>query len=336
MLHLFKSIFGTASNQEGRFPDQLVPLAIERAVDGTDPRLRALPGYKKKLQPALLKAIDHVLVLVDNLPPSVELSKDNYLSAPKLRAFFASVEHMRQMLRNDSALSAYLASNNRLLADRIEAVLLTRREERQVFGMELVGETVQREVAQVSVSFTSHRLIDPAPHREETNRLLRRRAFDHLLEIALGRIASAQKERVELKQQRRLLQRKLETLESRGWAFEEPGGAVDSMTTEVQIEEIEKKLRDLGADAGILRVHLDILVDVLERADEQLWFDSVALTLDPMGRKCDASTPNAATLELQELRSVRGISVIPFPVSIPRHEFPERSDFVREAERHLG
>ena len=77
MLQLFQSIFG-AGPQDEPYPDELISRAIERAVDGTDPRLRALPGYRKKLRAAVIHAIGHVVGLVDSLPVPLELSRAGF------------------------------------------------------------------------------------------------------------------------------------------------------------------------------------------------------------------------------------------------------------------
>ena len=45
MLKLFQSFFG-GDESRGRYPESLVEAAIERTVDGTDSRLRLLPGYR--------------------------------------------------------------------------------------------------------------------------------------------------------------------------------------------------------------------------------------------------------------------------------------------------
>jgi hypothetical protein len=52
MLHLFQFIFGAGPDAAAPYPEELIDRAIERAVNGTDPRLRALPGYGKKLHDA--------------------------------------------------------------------------------------------------------------------------------------------------------------------------------------------------------------------------------------------------------------------------------------------
>ena len=57
-------------------------------------------------------------------------------------------------------------------------------------------------VSQVAVSFAGHRLLDLSSDAHETRRLMLRRAYDHLLEVALGGIGSARTERADLKRQR--------------------------------------------------------------------------------------------------------------------------------------
>jgi hypothetical protein len=52
MLRLLHSIFG--SEQKGSYPESLVREAIERAVEGTDPWLRGVSGYRRKLRPAVM------------------------------------------------------------------------------------------------------------------------------------------------------------------------------------------------------------------------------------------------------------------------------------------
>ena len=46
--HFLHSIF-TGPNQPGKFAKELMLRGIERVVDGTDPRLRAVSHYRRKL-----------------------------------------------------------------------------------------------------------------------------------------------------------------------------------------------------------------------------------------------------------------------------------------------
>lgn len=334
MFQLFQSIFGPSPAERGRYPQRLIEAAIERALDGTDPRLRALSGYQKKLRPAVIHAIDQVVSLVDGLPPPVEVSRAVFRADSRLPAVFVSADHLQQVV---SALADFLAGPGGPTAERVVALLLMEKEERNVLGMELQGEMVMREVSQVTASFTGHRLLDPTAAEEETRRLLKRRAFDHLLALALGRIAAARVERVEMERQRTLLRHKLAALESGRWSFE-PAGAGDTNVAaiETRLNEIESELGSLGADAGTLRLHLDILIEVLGRAQEQLWSKRISLIVDRMGIKRELATDTAPEIVLDELHSASGRTAIMLPVSIPPGELRPRTDLLAEAQRYLG
>jgi hypothetical protein len=336
MLRLFQSIFGAAA-ERGQYPEALVQAAIERAVDGTDARLRALPGYQKKLRPAVLHAIDHVVALVEALPPPMDAARGSYGSEPRLTAFFASPEHMQQVFSGDRTLADFLEGKAGR-AGRVIALLLMERHEKNVLGLDLEGEILKREVAQVTVSFAGHRLADPTAEEGETRRLLKRRAFDHLLTLALGRIAAAREERAELQRQQDLLRHKLRALQSGRWSFEasDAQDVPDTGKVEAQIEEIEMQLRALGADAGTLKVHLDMLIEMLARAEEQLSSKRIALIVDRMGIKRERAADTAPELGLDELTSANGRSLIVSLVSIPGDELRPRRDLFAEAQRYLG
>ncbi|MGE5153103.1 MAG: hypothetical protein ACM3ST_03720, partial [Bdellovibrio bacteriovorus] len=210
-MRLFQSIFG-GHEAPGRYPETLIEQAIERAVDGTDPRLRLVPGYRKRLRQPVIHAADQVIALVDRIQAPLSAGIDGYQNDYRLAALFASADEMLQVFSRDRALAAYLSTGEGRGAERVTALLLARREERNILGMDLVGDQVRRDVAQVSVSFSGHHLLDPRTSEEETRRFLKRRAFDHILALALSEITEARVERAERARQRDLLQRRLRTL----------------------------------------------------------------------------------------------------------------------------
>ena len=71
MFKLFQSLFSAERTAVGAWPEELVQEAIERAVDGTDPRLRAISGYRKRLREPVIRAIDHVVRVVNELPAPI-------------------------------------------------------------------------------------------------------------------------------------------------------------------------------------------------------------------------------------------------------------------------
>jgi hypothetical protein len=338
MLKLFQSLFERGAVTTGRYPEAIVEMAIERAIDGTDPLLRTLSGYKKALRPAVLKAIDHVVALIDSLPPTVEMSRRSYRAEVLLPAFFASADRIGEVLGRDQALAELVAGKLSRDAEPIYALLAARRFERRGLGMELQGEILRRDVAQTTVSFADHHLLDPSTSEEETRKQLRRRAFDHVLALALDRITSLRQTRASLQARHKLLQRKLAALEAGHWGFADarPGAVVDTAALEAELAEIDAQMHSLGTDARSLHSHLEVLVEVLGAAASQLCAEPITLIVDRMGVKRQRVEDNALELELHELHSARGRSLVALPVCIPHDELPKPRDFLAEAQRYLA
>lgn len=108
-MKLFHSIFG-GDDARGRYPESLVREAIERAVDGTDARLRALPGYRKHLRAPVIHAIDHVVALVDAISAPLVADRRGYSVESRLAAVFASATAMLDMFGRDTALTSFLTT----------------------------------------------------------------------------------------------------------------------------------------------------------------------------------------------------------------------------------
>ena len=340
MLKLFQSIFRPGADKLGTYPEDLIERAIERAVDGTDRRLRAVSGYKKRLRPAVVHAIDHVVALVDSLPPPLELDRRNYGSDAELNAYFASVDHMNEVLSRDAEMRVWQKTPDSTDAERVFALLLMEQRERNVLGVALEGNALRHDVAQVTVSFNKHRMVDPAAVEDDTRRLLKRRAFDHLLTLALAGIAEARGEHGDLQRERDLLRSKQAALASGHWGFgdgtDEAATAAppDPQALEQRIKEIDTQLSTLST--GLLQTHLDVLVDVLAKAEQNLYSKSGALSIDRQGVKLSQSSTQAIPITLTTLHNSAGRSLVIRLTSIARADLPPPPDFLREAQRFLG
>lgn len=334
-MKLFQSIFG-GRESVGHYPESLIEAAIERAVDATDSRLRLVPGYRKHLRGPVIRAIDQVVALVDRIGPPVSAERSGHGTNPCLAALFASADDMLKFLGWNATLRDFLATPEGVGAARITAAVMAEPVERNVLGMELAGDMVRREVAQVTVSFAGNRLIDPRVDEAETRRQLKRRAFDHLLTLALARIGKRRLTRADLLRQRDLLVRKQKTLERGGWGFDAPQDEhPDAAALSAELDAITAELEALGADAAVLETHLGIVTEVLEAADRQVWAEDLTLFLDPMNIVRDARDPRARRVELMELHNAEGRRAVLLPVSVVPADLPPREDFLTAVQRYL-
>ena len=319
MLRFLQSIFGTVD--KGRYSEALVKEAIERAVDGTDPWLRGVSGYKKKLRPAVIRAIDHVIALVDGLLPPLAAGLANYDDDPRLRTFFMSTAEMRKVYATDRNLAEFRRSPDGDVPQVIALMFMEKREG-VTLGAELSGDIVMRDVPQVTVTFEGHRLIDPTEDEGKTRRQLMRRAFDHLLSLALRRIAAVKSERQDLERRRSLLEAKINLLQRGGWGFDETAAAQGLTVAGLEegLGQIEAQLLELGGDDRILEFYLNIVVDVLGRPEEHIWSRKETLIVDRLGIRRSQSAFDAPELTLDVLWNAEGQSLVASLVALPGDE----------------
>jgi hypothetical protein len=320
MLRLLQSIF-SYGEIKGGYSEDIVRRAIERAVDGTDPWLRAVSGYKKKLKPAVLRAMDHVVTLVDRLPPPVIISRESYRDDPRVKAFFISTKEMQEVFGKDRNLADFLRGSE-AASHPVTALLFMEKKENRAFGVEMSGDTVMRDVPQVTVSFESHRLMDPAGTEEETRLRLKKRAFDYLIRVALQRISAVKSERKDLERRNVLLRAKIDLLRRGGWGFtEDQSSPADTISDlEENLRQIEAQLSALGSDDRMLGSYLDIVIDVLEKPEEHLRGGKETLIVDRMGIKREQASSNAPEMTITTLCDSAGRCRVTQMISLPGEE----------------
>jgi len=318
MLKLLQSIFGTA--KEGSYPESLVNEAIERAVDGTDPWLRSVSGYKKKLRPAVIRAIDHVVALVNNFPSPLPVGLGTFDDDDRLKGYFISAKHMKNVFSKDLSLAEFLqgpAGDS----PQIVALLAMEKEEKVIFGAELSGDIIIRDVPKLTVSFDAHRCVDPDADEDKARRMLMRRAFDHLLSLALKRLSFVKSERKDLERRRTLLQAKLNLLEREGWGFDSGSGEkLSAAEVEERLGQIEAQLEEFGGDSSESENYLQLVADVLGKPEEYLLGTNETIFVDRMAIKHNEPSDDTTALTYTELRNAEGRQLVVILVSFRSEE----------------
>ena len=340
MLHFLSSLFTRPAERSGGLDETLFEKAIERVVSGTDRRLHALGDYRKRLRQPVEQAVLHCISLVDALPAPVLISAQAYGDDHKLRALFASVEHLREVCGGMNMLRDYLADLSGPPPDEIFGLLLASREERNVFGMELDGDTLRRDVLQTAVNFFNHRYLGSADNELDTRWELKKRAFDFLIEKALEQLTSEKSKRRELDQQRHLLKRKLDAMRAGQWGL---GSMLDDAASqptnlaglEAEIAAIEAELGKRHADRLGLEESLAHVADTLSHPEDWLAAREISLCLDYRGFKIAPSSAAGHEITLTELFSGTGERKTIMLGRIVRAELPEPADFWKTAKRYL-
>ena len=339
--HFLHSIF-TGPNQPGKFDKELMLRGIERVVDGTDPRLRAVSHYRRKLWDSVEHAIDYVVTFVNTLPPAITADRQGYMTDPRLRALFASPESLREILSFSDGARNYLKQAPDPLPVELYAGLGAVRVEKNVLGIEMDGEILRRDVPQIMVNFSDHRVVCFSDNEQDSRRELMRRGCDYLIETALQRLIASRVQKTQLEQQqRKLLQQKANILKQAQVGLESLTGPatlepVDLSALEQQLQDLETELSQLRADSATLDKHLAKVVATLSEPEKVLRLESISLTLDHMNTKVAADSPRVANaMTFQEIVMGKDRRLAALFVRFPSNQLLPQPDFFKEANRLL-
>lgn len=303
MLNLFANLFTRPVAARSVLPAALIKQLIERAVDGTDPRLRILSGYARRLRAPVLHAADYVIGLIDSLSEPLVLDSRALNACPLLEALLYSPGQAEQLLAGDAALTEARASHP---AVPITALLVVQRTEKHKFGVAQVGDKTLTDVAQTTVSFSQHRFLEPAPTAEACRRALKRRAFDLLLSIALAKLSERKLARTELGSRRAVLRSKLAILQ-RGadFAGHHPS-AQERSQLQTKLVDIEAQLAAHGPVDRLLDADLDAIAGVLANAEQHIWLQAQSLNLDKFYVTHDQPVASVPQLDCRDLCTSTG------------------------------
>ena len=108
MFHFISSLFSPSADRVPGLDNELIDAATDRVIMGTDKRLQGLGSYRRQLREPVEKAVVYVIKLIDALPEPVEISRRSFSNDPRLRAFFASFNHMQEKVGAAKTVEAYL------------------------------------------------------------------------------------------------------------------------------------------------------------------------------------------------------------------------------------
>lgn len=142
----------------------------------------------------------------------------------------------------------------------------------------------------------------------DSRRLLKRRAFDHLLSVALLQLTERKEEREALAGRKALLQTKLDIMQ-RGSSFTQHTGAGENAKLQASLKDIEKKLATPGACEDVLAGNLATICDVLSKAENHLRLEDKVLCVDRMYVVHDNPSPSAPQIVFKDLHDSEGRQV---------------------------
>ena len=262
--------------------------AVESVVDGTDSKIRLVPGYRKKLQGTIRDSLEYADDLVNQIPLAIEVSSSTFTSDPYVNAFFTNVTDLQSIFSHSSEVQDFMDAFHDSNA-RCCALLCMRRTEKTVMGIELSGNMLKKDVMQTAVSFSDHRVYSPAPSETETRQGLKNCLFQGLVTNALERIVQLRFASHQLQNKRQMLDARLRRHKQQTREVNQDTRSIEE--TSLKLKKIEKEM--LHAPLLTPQVMLEQVIDIFSKPDDFVQVRKLQLRLNKMGIKISDDSAQA-------------------------------------------
>lgn len=335
-------LFGTLGSVRRRFEGResgrrdaaRVTEALERVVEDTDPSIRFVRGYKKKLHHAIAASLDYADQVVAEIPGAIEVSRKTFVADPYVNAFFVNVKDLQMIFSHSSEIREFMDVCSGHDITHCYALLCMRKSEKTVLGIELEGDVLRHDVRQTAVSFSDHRIYSPAPTEAETRQGLRQCLFEGLKTHALGRIMHLKVENHRLQQERQRLNARLrrlqhQTRDTREQVPIDVRVAAEMEDIRQKLEKIEGSLlnsRMVAPEESLNQVHA-----VFKRPDDFVRIHKTSLSLNKMCIKIDErSTQPSNRINLTEVVIGDDLPRVVTLAKFPRDELLPPTEFLSQ------
>ncbi len=239
-----------------------IQAGIDRLIQATDPRLKAIASAPARLAPAVERALDFCRATIAALPAPQDASPGHWRESPLLRALFTRDDEVQHVISRQPVVQEYVQQHpgEPVFYAILGAVL----QERQGFGVALNGDALQHDVAITTLNFERHRVYLPRSNAAALDQDLLWALFDQLgLEI-LARLSALKEGQADLQEEIALLRTRQAHLEHRGIGdmFGDEGGDARGEDS-AQLASLAERIRERQEALSQSRQRLLTLDDTL-------------------------------------------------------------------------
>ena len=268
MFKIIRNIFSSSNDITNSELEQSIDKAIILTIQGTDPRLSQISGYKKKLRNSIKNALLYIDNIVEQMHSPLEISRQQYAANSQVNAFFGAASDIKDLFQHDREIKNYLyksISDDDFIYLGM-AMSLTKR---NVLASKQVAGIIKKDVKRTAVSFSEHRLVDPSDSEKNLRNKIKERVFMTLIQASLVKLVGIKDQKHELEEQRSLLKAKLRNYKKQALGLET---GIHSSTDEKisfdklnsELSEIEANLKHISTNIVTLDQYIDVIKEVME------------------------------------------------------------------------
>ena len=296
-----------AEKAQERKKTATIDAAIEHLVDGIDPTMRAVIGYKKKLWQAVDEVLIYIDKLVANIPGPVECNRKSFATDPLVNAIFATAGDIQKTFSQSEAVRAFFDEPMNVNVDECYALMCMEKEERTGFGVEMEGGVVKKDVPQVSVNFSAHNILSPAATESEVRSCLKQCMFDALISNTFESVMANHMRKAGTDEYRKVLDRRYKANQAWGQELTDLILSIrtDARTSNATVASVSTIQDENGAQNSQLETPEDRLTRVMEilaQPESMIRLTHISMNLTRLGIKVKEGSSQAFnTIEFTEI-----------------------------------
>lgn len=320
----------SGNNDRGAGNKRLIT-ALDRVLQGIDPRLKYLSGARERLAPAVRHALGFARETIGQMPPSLPLSPEHWAQSPLLRAMFTRPADIATTISGSQRLRHFIDSGEALGIETLFGVVAATRVEKTVLGAAMEGDMLRQDVVQTSVSFGDFRLAGFSRAEAETRRGLEDFVLEQLGLAAMAEIASDRKRAEDLESYRQLLLTRLRLMEQSRASMDtlfdsddQEASDLGRLRKELALNAEQLAAAKIGGQG--LEAALDRVIEALHNAEAIIQPQRISLCLNAMNILVDPAKEPCTPIELLEFSTIHPDRPrrVGFLVSFPRSAVVER------------
>jgi hypothetical protein len=334
------ALFGGSQSDTDPGDPRLVDDLIEAVVEFVEPRVRLRSGYRKKLERCMRASVAYLRSIGRQGLDPILLTRLTWREDARVNAFFATANDVPACLGRSQELRDFFENPANHEVQDAFALLGMKKEEKNVLGTQLQEEKVLRDVAQVTVNFSEHRLVAPSATLAATRLEIGKRIILRLAQVSLSRIVELDMKATELQEHKAYLGARLRMLNLARDGMQ--GIVEDPATIEEQAKTIEQELKqtvdnyiEAKSSLATLDGYIKQISDVFSHPEKHVNLTHSPVRVSSLGIKVDEAYSGAVNeLTLAELSigaDLRAVAI----VRCPRSELPPKEDLIANAERYL-
>lgn len=301
-------------------PSDELMQAVDLVVKKSHPNIHYVTNYRKKLIPAVEHTLGYADELISMFSPAVKIDKDSWGKDFRINPLFLNEKQFLKFFSENERLNEFFKKTG---ASSCFALLVMDKTVRNIFGTELEGEILKRDVIKKSVNFSKHIIQAPSRSEEEARDELSMRILSLLATRSLDEILSLIKWKQDLENERKMLdiqiQMRSTSVQKTMELLPDPDASEEIKEAQGILKQLDERIAEARTGTDEPEDYLNGVTELLNHPEKYLKAEYVKMLLNDMNIIVDSTyRDRISELELLEFSTPEGLRKATMLIEVER------------------